>query len=161
MLFKNARKTQNLHDLRGKLKQNVIFCVQNFFKIVLFKNIFFFQIVLFKNLFFCRIVLFKEKFPSKSCFLSFQILAEVLSMCYQLVGLWLCVKKFFLRVCDMCLPQVWYNLFAYCLLYGNWILGGCDDYIICNTNWFLQISLDFEKWLVYKVFILKDTTSLS
>ena len=39
VLFKNARKTQNLRILRGKLNQNVIFCVQIFFKIVLFKNI--------------------------------------------------------------------------------------------------------------------------
>ena len=40
ILFKNARKTQNLRFLRGKLNQNVIFCVQIFFKIVLFKIFF-------------------------------------------------------------------------------------------------------------------------
>ena len=32
MLFKNARQTQNLRILRGKLNQNVIFCVQLFFQ---------------------------------------------------------------------------------------------------------------------------------
>ena len=32
VLFKYARKTQNLRILRGKLKQNVIFCVQFFFQ---------------------------------------------------------------------------------------------------------------------------------
>ena len=32
MLSKNARETQNLRILRGKLNQNVIFCVQKFFK---------------------------------------------------------------------------------------------------------------------------------
>ena len=37
MLFKTARKTQNLRILRPKLNQNVIFCMQFFFKIVLFK----------------------------------------------------------------------------------------------------------------------------
>ena len=31
MLFKNARETQNLRVLRGKMSQNVIFCVQFFF----------------------------------------------------------------------------------------------------------------------------------
>ena len=41
MLFKNARKMQNLRILRSKLNQNVIFCLQIFFKIVLFlKQIF-------------------------------------------------------------------------------------------------------------------------
>ena len=54
MLFKTACKTQNLRILRGKLNQNVIFCVQIFFKIVLFKNNFFFKIVLFKNNFFFK-----------------------------------------------------------------------------------------------------------
>ena len=32
MLFKNARKTQNMRILRGKMRQNVIFCVQIFFQ---------------------------------------------------------------------------------------------------------------------------------
>ena len=36
MLFKKARKTQNLRILRGKMGQNVISCVQIFLKIVLF-----------------------------------------------------------------------------------------------------------------------------
>ena len=43
MLFEQARKTQNMRILRGKLKQNMIFCVRIFFKIMLFKNLFFFQ----------------------------------------------------------------------------------------------------------------------
>ena len=30
VLFKSARKTQNLRILRGKMRQNVIFCVQIF-----------------------------------------------------------------------------------------------------------------------------------
>ena len=72
MFFKTARKTQNLHILRGNMNQNVIFCVQTFFKIVLFKNNFFFQIVLLKkkiffkivliNFFFFKIMLFKQIF---------------------------------------------------------------------------------------------------
>ena len=62
VLFKYARKTQYLRILRGKLKQNVIFCEQIFFKIVLFNNNFFFKIVLFKNLFFFKIMLFKNIF---------------------------------------------------------------------------------------------------
>ena len=32
VLFKNARKTQKLRVLPGKLSQNVIFCVQFFFQ---------------------------------------------------------------------------------------------------------------------------------
>ena len=56
VLFKIARKMQNLRMLRGKVKQKVIFCVQFFFQIVLFKNIFFSKIVLFKNLFFLKIM---------------------------------------------------------------------------------------------------------
>ena len=55
VLFKSARKTQNLRILRSKLNQNVIFCVQNFFKIVLFKNYFFFKIMRFKNKVFFKI----------------------------------------------------------------------------------------------------------
>ena len=61
----------------------------------------------------------------------------------------------------MCLSHNWYNLFAYCVLYGTWVPNGCLDYIICATNWFTQISLEFRKWLVYKVLILKDTKQLS
>ena len=48
MLFKSARKTQNLRILRGKLNQNVIFCVQTFFKNMLFKNFFSFKSSLLK-----------------------------------------------------------------------------------------------------------------
>ena len=58
MLFQKARKTENLRILRGKMRQKVIFCVQIFFKIVLFKNNFFFKIMLYKNDFFSKIVLF-------------------------------------------------------------------------------------------------------
>ena len=39
VLFKYARKTQLLRILRGKMSQNVIFCVQNFFQNLLFENI--------------------------------------------------------------------------------------------------------------------------
>ena len=62
VLFESARKTQNLRILRGKKRQNVIFCVQFFFKIVLFKKNFFFKIVLSKNNFFFKIMLFKNLF---------------------------------------------------------------------------------------------------
>ena len=58
VLFKNARKTQKLHILWGKMSQNVIFCVQNFF-----------QNLLFKNNFFSKMVLLRKKFSSKSFFL--------------------------------------------------------------------------------------------
>ena len=61
----------------------------------------------------------------------------------------------------MCLSDNWYNFFAYCVLYGTWILVGCVDYNICTTKWFIQISLEFRKWLVYKVFSLKDSELLS
>ena len=64
MLYKNARKTQILRILRGKLNENVIDCMQIFFKIVLFKNNFFFKIVLFK-IFFFKNVLSKKLFGFK------------------------------------------------------------------------------------------------
>ena len=57
----------------------------------------------------------------------------------------------------MCSSHVWYYIFAYCVLYGARVLDRCDDYIICTTNRFIQISLGFRKWLVYKDFILIDT----
>ena len=58
MLFKYARKTQNLRILRGKLSQNVIFSVENFFQ----------------NL------LFKITFSTKSCFLK-NIFLQILTRC--------------------------------------------------------------------------------
>ena len=60
VLFKSERKTQNLRILRGKLNENVIFCVQNFFQNLRFKNIFLLKIVLFKKLFFLKIMHFKN-----------------------------------------------------------------------------------------------------
>ena len=62
VLFKSAPKTQNLRILRGKMRQNVIFCVEFYFKIVLFKNNFFFKAVLFKLFCFFKIMLFKNLF---------------------------------------------------------------------------------------------------
>ena len=59
MLFKNARKMQKLRILRGKLKQNVIFCVQIFSKSC-FLKIFFSSKTCFLKMFF---------FSFKSCFL--------------------------------------------------------------------------------------------
>ena len=61
----------------------------------------------------------------------------------------------------MCLSHVRYYLFGYWVLYGNWILDGCDDHIIGTTNWFIQIPLEISKWLVYKHFTLKDTKALA
>ena len=60
----------------------------------------------------------------------------------------------------MCLSHVWYYLFGYCFLYCTWVLDGCDDCIICTANWFIQISLEFRKWLVDKDVILKDSKLL-
>ena len=80
----------------------------------------------------------------------FQILAELLSKCFQHQKT-TCWKKtmargknIFLRVCGMCLSHVWHYLFGYCVLYGNWVLDGCDDYNICTTNWFIQTSLELK-----------------
>ena len=60
----------------------------------------------------------------------------------------------------MCLSHFWFYLFLYCVLYGAWVLDGCDDYIICTTIWFIKVSLAFRKRLVYKDFILKNTKFL-
>ena len=92
---------------------------------------------------------------------SFQILAELISNCYQHQRMacgkmtTTCCKRFFLRVCDMCLSHFRYYLFLYCVLYGTWIPDGGVDFIFCTTNWFIQISLEFWKWLLYKDFVLK------
>ena len=61
----------------------------------------------------------------------------------------------------MRLSQFSYYLFLYCVPYGAWVLDGCDDYIICTTNLFKQISLNLRKWLVYKYLILEETKLLS
>ena len=66
VLLKCARKAQSLGVLRGKLKQNVIFCVQIFLKIVLFKNIFLFKIVLFKIYSSSKLCFLKIFFSPKS-----------------------------------------------------------------------------------------------
>ena len=74
-----------------------------------------------------------------------------------------CCKKIFTSVWHVFVSQShnWYNLFVCCVLYGTWVPNGCNDYTICTTNWFIQISLDFRKWLVYKDLILKVTKLLS
>ena len=56
--------------------------------------------------------------------------------------------------------HIWYYLFAYCVLYGNWIFDGCDDNVIRATIWFMPVSLEIRKWLAYKDFILKDSKLL-
>ena len=66
-----------------------------------------------------------------------------------------CGKKIFYELFGMCLSHFWYYLFGYCFLYGTWVFGGCDDYIICTTNWSIQISLEFRKWLDFKDFFYK------
>ena len=43
VLSKSARNTQKLRILRGKLAQNVIFCVQSFFQSRAFQKYFFLQ----------------------------------------------------------------------------------------------------------------------
>ena len=60
--FKNARKTQNLGILRGKLNQNGTFCVQKLFQNLLLKTNFFIKIVIFRKNFFFKITFFKNIF---------------------------------------------------------------------------------------------------
>ena len=69
-------------------------------------------------------------------------------------------KKVFLRVCGMCFSHVWYYLFGYCVPYGISVLDGCDDYIICTTNWYIQFSFELTERFVYEDFLLKDTKLL-
>ena len=65
--------------------------------------------------------------------------------------------KFFFWVFGMFLLHTLYYLIGYCVLYSKWLLDGCDDYMICTSNWFKQIFLDFRERLLYKDFILNDT----
>ena len=83
VLFKiNALKMQNLRILRGKLKQNVIFCVQSFFKICFLKVVFsskssflkmffFHQYHAFQNCIFLQNLTHRKIFISKSYALCF------------------------------------------------------------------------------------------
>ena len=52
-----------------------------------------------------------------------------------------CVKKIFLRVCGMCLSQVWYYLSGYCVLYGTWVLDG-----VMTKSFALPIDLFKAFW---------------
>ena len=86
---------------------------------------------------------------------SFQILAELLSKCYQHQRTTCWIMSVWHAFVSRLVSSFWF-----CVLYGPWVLDGCDDYIICTTNCFIQISLEFRKWLVYRDFILKDTKIL-
>ena len=66
VVFKIARNTQKMRILRGKVNQDVIFCVQHFFQNLLLKLIFFFKIMLSKNLIFLEKLTRREIFISKS-----------------------------------------------------------------------------------------------
>ena len=88
VLFNIARRTQNLFILRCELKQNVIFCLQFFFKIALFKNKFLFEIWRVVNLLIQKLTRFK-KFDSKSAFQiifsdSGWIIINVLPTCWKM-----------------------------------------------------------------------------
>ena len=64
---------------------------------------------------------------------------------------WPGLEKFF-RLCGICLFHIWYYSFGYCVIYGNWVLDGCEYFIICPIYWVKQISLESRKWLIYKDF---------
>ena len=67
-----------------------------------------------------------------------------------------CGKKVFYE-CVACVCLTFGAIFfGNCVLYGTCVLDGCDDYIIRTTNRFIQGSLEFRKWLVYKDYFLKD-----
>ena len=66
----------------------------------------------------------------------------------------------FVLACGLCLSHFWYYLFNYCVHYGTWFLDGFDDYFIRTTNWFIRVSWEFGKRLVYKDFILRETKLL-
>ena len=69
------------------------------------------------------------------------------------------VRKIFYE-CVACVCLTFGTIFfAEWVFYGNWVPNACEYYIICFTNWFIQISLDSEKGLFTKVF-LKDTKLL-
>ena len=68
VLLKTSRKTQKLRVLWGKMNQNVIFFVQNFFENCFLKIFFFLQSRAFKNIYFLQNRASKMFFSSKSCF---------------------------------------------------------------------------------------------
>ena len=169
-------KRKSRSDYGVKSVKTWLFCVQIFFKICFLKLFFFFKVVLFENYCFFKIVLFKNNFFFK-IWRVVKFLIQNLTRCknfksksaFEIVfsdSRWIFIKvlqtsknnlleiedglgkRIFLRVCGMSLSHVWYNLFGYCVLYGNPVLAGREDYIICTTNWFIQNSLEFKEWLV-------------
>ena len=72
-----------------------------------------------------------------------------------------CKKIFYECVACVCLTiGTIFLLIAFFMALG-WVPNGSVDYIICTTKWFIQISLEFRKWFVYKDLILKETKLLS
>ena len=148
------------------------------FKIVLFKNIFssklcflkiffpskscFLKIFFLQNHAFWKLILFlnltrRKIFNSKLWFLN--LLFRLLLHCYQRATennfvAW--CKRFFYE-CAACVCAAIGAIFLVIAFFmALRVLVGCVDYIICTTSWFIQISLEFRKWLIYKDLILKD-----
>ena len=95
---------------------------------------------------------------------SFQILADFLTNCYQqptcgkMTTTW--CKRFFYE-CVVCVCFSFATIFffiAFLLALG--FLMGVMSTSFALPIFFIQISLEFRKWLVYKDFILKDTKLL-
>ena len=94
---------------------------------------------------------------------SFQMLAELLSKCYQhqWISCWKMrrarVKKIFYE-CVACVCLTFGTVFlviAFFMAIG--FLMGVMTNILSTTYWFVRIPLEFKNWLVYKDFFLKDT----
>ena len=57
-------------------------------------------------------------------------------------------KKIFYE-CVACVCLTFGTIFL--VIASSMVLYGCDDYIICPTNWFIQIFLEFKKILFTKI----------
>ena len=92
---------------------------------------------------------------------SFQILAVSSSKFYQhqRTTCWKVTAACGFNFCFECVAFVCltFGIFfiGFCVNYSNWFVDRCKDFIIYATNWFLQISLQCRKLLVYGDFFLK------
>ena len=53
------------------------------------------------------------------------------------------------HVFGMCLSQIWYYRID---VHGSRVPNGYDEYVLCNPNCLIQISLEATEWLVYSFF---------
>ena len=116
---------------RGKLKQNVLFCVQHFFQNLLFKISFFYKIVLFRNF-----------FSWKSCFLKVYFSYQKTDASYNFqFNIWRVVKKLIPN-----LTNIKNFYFKIMLLTKIFLSKSCFlEKFFSSGSWFLKLHVIHKK----------------